>query len=159
MYTRSVRTVPAVADVVRNASARPATVWSVVAPTACVPNKEVGGGAAAFSTSPATAADAVRFPAASRATAVSVCVPFAAGAVSQLIEYGAAVSSGPSGLPSSWNCTPATPTLSDAPAARETVPDTVAPAAGAGIGTDGGEGSGLGAAGRPAVGAPPRVPW
>ena len=41
------------------------------------------------------------------------------------------VSSAPSWVPSSLNCTPVTPTLSEAVAVRVTVPDTVAPAAGA----------------------------
>ena len=42
------------------------------------------------------------------------------------------VSSAPSSVaPSTLNCTPATPTLSEAVAVRVTVPDTVAPLAGA----------------------------
>jgi hypothetical protein len=46
------------------------------------------------------AAEVVVFPAASRATAVSVCDPFAAVVVFQVTEYGAEVSSDPSGFPS-----------------------------------------------------------
>ena len=41
-------------------------------------------------------------------------------------EYGAVVSSVLSGLPSRRNCTPATPTLSDAVAVTLIVPETVA---------------------------------
>src|SRR5712691_10209930 len=71
------------------------------------------------------------FPELSRATAASVWLPFAAVVVSQDNEYGAAVSSDPRFAPSSVNCTPATPTLSLAVAATVTVPETVAPPAGA----------------------------
>ena len=46
-------------------------------------------------------------------------------------EYGAAVSSTPTLLPSTWNCTPTTPTSSDAVAVIVVVPETVAPSAGA----------------------------
>ena len=46
-------------------------------------------------------------------------------------EYGAVVSSPPTLVPSTLNCTPATPTLWAALAATFTDPDTVAPAAGA----------------------------
>src|SRR4029077_4425926 len=111
-------------DVVLNASATPATFWSTAAPTVCVPKRYTVGGDAEFWTLTTTAPDVVWLPAASRATAVSECVPFATGAVSQLIAYGAEVISGPSGLPSSENWTPATPTSSDAVAATETVPET-----------------------------------
>ena len=48
------------------------------------------------------------------------------------------VSSAPRFAPSSLNCTPATLTLSDAVAVTVTVPETVAPAAGAVIETVGG---------------------
>ena len=47
-----------------------------------------------------TAADVVLFPAASRASAVNVCEPFAVLVVSHETEYGAAVSSAPSVTPS-----------------------------------------------------------
>ena len=78
-----------------------------------------------------TAADVRVLPAASRAMAVRVWVePLAAAVVSQVREYGAAVSSVPRLVPSSWNCTPATPTLSEAPAVTLTVPETVSPLAG-----------------------------
>src|SRR5262249_19210657 len=70
-------------------------------------------------------------PAASRATAVSVCVPLATVVVVQLTEYGDDVSSAPRLAPSSLNCTPATATLSEALAETVIVPDTVAPLAGA----------------------------
>ena len=49
----------------------------------------------------------------------------------QLVLYGAAVSSAPRFAPSSLNCTPTTPTLSDAVAETVTVPETVLPSAGA----------------------------
>src|SRR5438552_3824052 len=54
------------------------------------------------------------------------------------IVHGAAVFSAPRLAPSSWNCTPTTPTLSAAVAVTETVPDTVVPAVGAVIDTVGG---------------------
>src|SRR5262249_32931542 len=60
-------------------------------------------------------------------------------------ENGAAVSSAPRLAPSSLNCTPATPTLSEALAVTATVPETVAPFAGAGRVTEGGGVSGGGA--------------
>jgi hypothetical protein len=48
------------------------------------------------------------------------------------IAYGLVVSSAPRLMPSSLNCTPATPTLSPADAETETmVPETVEPLAGA----------------------------
>src|SRR5262245_6263520 len=72
----------------------------------------------------ATPADAVVFPAASLAMAVSVCDPLDALELFQLTVYGAARSSAPSGAPSSMNCTPATPTLSEAVALTAIVPDT-----------------------------------
>src|SRR5207244_2936905 len=59
-----------------------------------------------------TGPEVVVLPAASRAVAVSVCVPLLAVFVSHEIEYGAVVSSAPRLAPSSLNWTPATPTLS-----------------------------------------------
>ena len=50
----------------------------------------------------------------SRATAVSACDVFDVVVEFQVIVYGAVVRSAPSALPSSSNCTPATPTSSDA---------------------------------------------
>ena len=85
-----------------------------------------------------TAALVVRLPAASRATAVSVCGPLLAVVVLQVAEYGEAASSVPRGAPSSMNCTPATPTLSEAVAATVMFPDTVAPPTGEVIVTVGG---------------------
>jgi len=69
-----------------------------------------------------TGADVVWLPAASRATAVSVCEPSLEAVVSTEIEYGAEVSSAPSAAPSPKNRTPTTPTLSDALAEIVTVP-------------------------------------
>ena len=51
--------------------------------------------------------------------------------MSQDTEYGLAVSSAPSAVPSRRNCTPATATLSLADAVTVWVPETVAAAAGA----------------------------
>src|SRR5207253_890523 len=62
--------------------------------------------------------------------------------VFQDAEYGDAVSSVPSGVPSSLNCTPTTPTLSLALAVTVVVLETVAPPAGAVIETCGGTISG-----------------
>src|SRR5688572_20761618 len=84
-----------------------------------------------------TAALIVRLPAASRATAVSVWLPFGAVVVSHVVENGAVVSSAPRSPPSRLNCTPATPTLSDALAETPTGPETVAPGSGAEIATAG----------------------
>ena len=70
-------------------------------------------------------------PAASRATAVRVCVPTVALALFQATAYGAAVTSGPRFAPSSLNWTPATPTLSVAVAEMVSVPAVVDPDAGA----------------------------
>src|SRR6266853_1200398 len=87
-----------------------------------------GGGA--LDTVTVTGAEVVRLPAASRATAVMVCEPLLAVAVFQEIEYGALVSSAPKLAPSILNCTPATPTLSEALAVTLVAPETVAPEAG-----------------------------
>ena len=53
--------------------------------------------------------------------------------------YGAVVSAAPELTPSTWNCTLAIPTVDAAVALTVTVPDTVAPPAGALIDTVGGE--------------------
>ena len=108
-------------------------------PAAGALSDTVGGvvsGTALFTVT-VTAAEVVLLPAASRATAVSVCVPLVAEAVFQEPEYGDAVSSVPRFAPSSLNCTPATPTLSVALAETVTVPDT-APTPGEVIATAGG---------------------
>src|SRR2546426_2492693 len=84
-----------------------------------------------FATVTVTAAAVVVLPAASRATAVSVCDALLAVVVSHAIAYGAVVSSTPTLAPSRRNWTPTTPTLSDALALIVVVPETVAPPAGA----------------------------
>ena len=88
-----------------------------------------GGGVLVFETVTVRCEVAV-LPAASRATAVTVCVPFETLPDDQLAAYGALVSSAPRLPPSILNCTPTTPTLSDAFAATFTEPETVAPASG-----------------------------
>src|SRR5205809_612171 len=85
------------------------------------------GGVVSLNTVTVTAAEVVRLPAASRATAVSVCEPLLAVVVFQETEYGAAASSTPRLAASSRNCTPTTPTLSAALAVTLVVPPTVAP--------------------------------
>ena len=91
-----------------------------------------------------TFADVATLPAASRARAASVCAPLAV-----VIEFhdnvnGEVSTSAPSAAPSSRNCTPATPLLSDAFADTVTpVPDTMALLTGAVIDTVGGVTSGL----------------
>ena len=85
-----------------------------------------------------TGAELPTLAAASRAAALRVWVPGVALALFQVTEYGAAVSSPPSGAPSSLNCTPTTPTLSEALAVTEMVPVTVAPGLGELIATVGG---------------------
>src|SRR5262245_2696596 len=72
-----------------------------------------------------TAADVAVLPAASRATAVKVCDPLSFG--DHTVEYGATVSSAPIFTPSTLNCTPTTPMLSEAVAAMVTAPETVLP--------------------------------
>src|SRR5207249_1444311 len=99
---------------------------------------DTDGGVVSFDTVTVTPADVVWFPAASRATALRVWLPLAALVVFHDTEYGAAVTSAPRLAPSSLNCTPATPTLSLALAVTGTVPETVAPAAGEVIDTEGG---------------------
>ena len=59
--------------------------------------------------------------------------------MSQTTVYGSPVTSAPKGAPSTKNCTPATPTVSDAVATTGTRPKTVDPEAGAVIATDSGE--------------------
>src|SRR5437773_3049042 len=88
------------------------------------------GGVVSLNTVTVTAAEVVRLPAASRATAVSVCEPLLAVVVFQETEYGAAASSTPRLAPSNRNCTPTTPTLSEALAVTLVVPPTVAPETG-----------------------------
>ena len=73
-----------------------------------------------------TGADDTVLPAASRATARSVCGPAAANTCT---PYGLDVSSAPTLTPSTWNCTAATGP--DAVAEMENALATVAPAAGA----------------------------
>src|SRR5213594_2095020 len=77
-------------------------------------------------------------PAASRATAVRVWDALVAVVVFHERAYGAVVISAPRLAPSSLNWTPTTPTLSVALAETVSVPDTVAPLAGAVIETVGG---------------------
>jgi hypothetical protein len=96
------------------------------------------GGVKSLLTVTVTAVEVVLLPAASRATAVNVWVPLATVVVSHVIEGGLVVSSAPRLLPSSLNCTPATPTSSDALAVTVIVPETVAPSEGAVIETVGG---------------------
>ncbi len=91
-----------------------------------------------MSTVTVTALLVVVLPAASRATAVRVWEPLLVPAVFQETLYGLAVSSAPRFAPSSWNWTPATPTLSDALALTVIVPLTAAPLAGDVIATVGG---------------------
>src|SRR2546422_662263 len=96
----------------------------------------------ALSTVTVTAVEGAVLPAASRATAVRLCVPLLAAVVAHEMAYGAVVSSAPRFAPSSLNCTPTTPTLSVALAETVTVLATVAPAVGAVIATVGGVVSG-----------------
>ena len=95
-----------------------------------------------------TGAEVVLLPAASRAIAVILCEPSLVVVVSKEIEYGAVVSSVLPLVPSSSrNCTPTTPTLSEALAVTLVVPETVAPEAGAVMLTEGGVVSGGGGGG------------
>ena len=91
----------------------------------------IGGVVSTLLVVTATPMDVVVLPDVSRATAVSVCEPLIAAVLFQATEYGAAVSSDPTFAPSTLNWTPATATLSEALAETVTLPDTVAPLAGA----------------------------
>src|SRR5262245_40063813 len=71
----------------------------------------VGPGVGALLPVTVPAAEVRVLPAASRAMAVSVCVPLAMPAVFHETEYGALVSSAPRFVPSTRKRTPATPTL------------------------------------------------
>ena len=102
--------------------------------------------ATVFETVTLTPVDVVMFPAASLATAVRVCEPFAVAVVSQVIEYGAVVSSVPRLAPSSLNCTPETPILSEAAAESVMELATVVPDVGVERETEGGVVSGVGVA-------------
>ena len=90
-----------------------------------------GGGVVVLETVTVIAKEVRVLPAASRATAVIVCVPFVASVVFQVPEYGAVVSSLPRLMPSTLNWTPTTPTLSWALATRVILPETVEPVRGA----------------------------
>src|SRR4051812_41048817 len=92
---------------------------------------ETAGAVVSLSTVTLTGAEVVELPAASRATAVIACAPFEDEAVFQASWYGADVTSLPMFAPSTLNCTPATPMLSEADAVTVVAPDSVAPAAGA----------------------------
>src|SRR5207247_438930 len=97
-----------------------------------------GGVVSAFDTVTVTGDEVVRLPAASRAVAVRVCEPLPTVVVFQEIESAVVAYSALFRAPSTRNCTPATPTLSEAEALTVTVPDTVAPDAGALMLTAGG---------------------
>ena len=116
------------------------TVPETVDPLAGAVMDTVGGvvSAAVLLTVTLTGEEVLRFPAASRAMAVSVCEAFDAVVVFHDTVYGVAVSSEPRLAPSSWNWRPATPTLSEAFADTVIVPDTVDPPAGLVMETVGG---------------------
>jgi hypothetical protein len=120
------------------------TVWPLLGEVMLTVGGVVSGGGA-LDTVTVTGAEVLELPAASRAIAVMVCEPLAAPVVFQETEYGALVSSAPKLMPSILNCTPTTPTLSEALAVKLVVPETVAPAAGDVTLTVGGVVSGGGA--------------
>src|SRR4051812_3139233 len=124
---------PAVTVPTSNASICPGRFVSVGVVAVSDPKRSVPGrmgAGAALLTVTVTGADVVLLPAASRATAVIVCVPFVTVAEFQLTEYGDVVSSGGIAVPSTLNVTPTTPMLSAALALTAIVPVTE-PAAGA----------------------------
>ncbi len=98
----------------------------------------VGGVVSVLFTVTVTTALVAVFPAASFATAVSVWLAFETDVVFQEKLYGADVSADPRFAPSTWNCTLAMPTLSEAVALTVIVPLTVALFAGVVIATLGG---------------------
>ena len=78
-----------------------------------------------------TGAEVAGLPVRSRASAVMSCGPFGTGRLSHWIEYGAVVSALPTSAPSTLNWTDATASSSAAAALTVTLPETVAPTAGA----------------------------
>ncbi len=107
------------------------TVPDTLAPPAGAVRDTVGGVLSGLLTVTVTVVDVCVLPAASLATAVSAWVPLPTVVVFHEIEYGAVVSSAPTLVPSTLNCTPATPTLSEAFADTVTVFCTVVLFAGA----------------------------
>jgi hypothetical protein len=101
------------------------------------------GGGALFETVTDTDCDDAEFPAASRATAVTTCEPSATERESHDSDHGAVTTSAPTFTPSSRNCTPTTPTSSDADADNPTTPETVDPPTGDDTDTVGGVTSGV----------------
>src|SRR6185436_18080149 len=85
--------------------------WLSLKPQAAT-NPVGGGGAVLDTVTVLELLEVAVLPAASRALTLSTCRAFVAVVVSQVIAYGALVSSAPSGWPSRRNCTPATPTSS-----------------------------------------------
>src|SRR2546422_8568871 len=94
---------------------------------------------AALETVTVTSVATIVLPAVSVARAEIVWFPFTMAAVFQITEYDgpAPVTSAPSGVPSTKNCTPAMARLSVAVAVTVTDPDTVVAAAGAVMPTTG----------------------
>src|SRR5439155_550738 len=144
-YGAAVTSAPKFVPSTWNCTPTTPTLSVAVADTVTVPDTLAAGagavsatvGGAVSATVTLTAAVAV-WPAASRATALTLCAPGAASDGAHAIEYGAAVTSAPRFVPSSLNCTPTTPTLSVAVADTVTVPDTLAAGAGAVSATVGG---------------------
>src|SRR5206468_621363 len=124
--------------ILSEAEALTVTVPDTVAPDAGALMLTEGGVVSAFDTVTVTGAEAYRSPRAEERRAGRVCEPLPTVAVFQETEYGDEVSSAPRLAPSTRNCTPATPILSEAEALTVTVPDTVAPDAGALMLTEGG---------------------
>ena len=81
----------------------PPKVVTLVPTTPLAGVKLVIVGGLTLDTVTVTAVDVLRFPAASRAMAVSECEPLLAVVVSHETEYGAVVSSAPRFAPSNWN--------------------------------------------------------
>ena len=107
------------------------TVPDTVAPAAGAVTLTVGA-VVSLATVTLTAGEVVVLPAASQARAVSVWAPLVAVAVfHDTPQPPVELVSSATRLAPSMNCTPVTPTLSEAVAVSETVPDTVAPLAGA----------------------------
>jgi len=133
-YGDAVRIGPVCTPSAKNRTSRMPTLSDALALIVIVPETvppdagavmAVTGGV--LSAVPVTVAAVVRFPAASRATAVSVCDPLLVVPVFHVTEYGAVVSSAPRSAPSILNWTPTTATLSDAVAWTSHVPDTTKP--------------------------------
>src|SRR5580700_8228874 len=105
-------------------------VPETVAPEAGEVMETLGGVVSVLLTVMETTELVALLPAVSMATAVRECLPLVSVPVLRDAEYGTLVLRAPKFEPSTWNCTLAIATLSEALAVTVMVPETVAPEAG-----------------------------